>query len=128
MPVGERTREEIQTVLTRQADAWNRGDVEGYMEGYWRSPALTFSSRGKVTRGFEPTTEYFRKSYPDKAAMGKLTFSDLEIMQLCPHVALVLGRWTLEGVKPASGAFSLTMQHIDGQWLIIHDHTSRDAS
>lgn len=111
-----------------QAEAWNRGDVEGYMDGYWRSPSLTFSSRGNVTRGFDATLQRYRSAYPDKAAMGQLTFSDLEITSLCTHVALVLGRWKLEGEKPASGAFSLTMQLIDSQWLIVHDHTSRDAT
>lgn len=119
---------EITRVLDRQAAAWNDGDVEGFMEGYWRSPELSFSSRGKVTRGFEPTLQHFRTSYPDRAAMGRLTFSDLEVTALSADSALVLGRWRIEGQKPTSGAFSLTMRRIDGQWLIIHDHTSRDAS
>jgi beta-aspartyl-peptidase (threonine type) len=121
-------RAQIEAVLSRQVEAWNRGDVETYMEGYWRSPELTFSSRGKVTRGYEPTLEHYRRSYPDKATMGTLTFSELEITPLCPHTALVLGRWRIEGHKPAGGAFSLTMQRIDSHWLIVHDHTSRDAT
>lgn len=116
------------TVLYQQAAAWNAGDIEEFMEGYWRSPNLTFSAGGKITRGWEPTLEHFRTAYPDRATMGNLTFSDLEVTQLCPDAALVLGRWRLEGAKPASGAFSLTMRHIDGRWVIVHDHTSRDAT
>jgi beta-aspartyl-peptidase (threonine type) len=119
---------EITKVLDRQAAAWNDGDVEGFMDGYWRSPQLSFSSGGKVTRGFESTLQHFRASYPDKAAMGRLTFSDLEVTPLSADAALVLGRWRVESQKPTSGAFSLTMRRIDGQWLIIHDHTSRDAT
>ncbi len=119
---------EITNVLDRQAAAWNRGDIDAFMEGYWNSPELSFSAGGKVTRGFEPTRDHFRTSYPDRAAMGRLTFSDLEITPLCRHAALVLGRWRLDREKPVSGAFSLTMKRINGQWLIIHDHTSRDAT
>ena len=98
------------------------------MAGYWNSPDLTFTSGATFTRGFEPTLQRFRTKYPDKAAMGHLTFSDLEITPLARDAALVLGRWRVEASKSASGAFSLTMRRIDGQWLIIHDHTSRDES
>ncbi len=119
---------EITRVLDRQAAAWNDGNIERFMDGYWRSQQLSFSSRGKVTRGFEPTLQHFRTSYPDKAAMGCLTFSDLEVTPLCPDAALVLGRWRVDSQTPTSGAFSLAMRRIDGHWLIIHDHTSRDAS
>ncbi len=119
---------EIVGVLRRQADAWNAGDVAGYMEPYWHSPELTFSAGGKVTRGFESTSNYFRTAYPDRAAMGKLTFTDLEITPLCSDAVMVLGRWRLEATPPKSGAFTLVMRRIDGSWVIIHDHTSRDAS
>ena len=119
---------EITRVLDRQTVAWNEGNIEGFMDGYWRSPELSFSAGGKVTRGFEPTLQHFRSSYPDKAAMGRLTFSDLEVTPLSPDAALVLGRWRVDSQKPTSGAFSLTMRRIDGQWVIIHDHTSRDAT
>jgi len=119
---------DITKVLDRQAAAWNQGDVEGFMAGYLKSSDLTFTSGGKVTRGFEPTLQRFRTKYPDKAAMGHLTFSDLEITPLGRDAALVLGRWRVDSSKSASGAFSLAMRRIDGQWLIIHDHTSRDES
>jgi ketosteroid isomerase-like protein len=119
---------DIEEVLQGQADRWNEGDIAGYMEPYWHSPELTFSAGGKVTRGFEPTLNHFRTAYPDRAAMGKLTFSDLEITPVCSDAAMVLGRWRLDATPPKSGAFSLVMRRIEGSWVIIHDHTSRDAS
>jgi beta-aspartyl-peptidase (threonine type) len=121
-------RAEITAVLERQAAAWNNGDVEGFMQGYWNSPELSFSSGGKVTRGFEPTANHFRTRYPDRAAMGHLTFSDLEVTLLGRDAALVLGRYRVDSSQSSTGAFSLTMRRIDGSWLVIHDHTSRDAS
>lgn len=123
-----RIRSDITAVLERQAAAWNGGDVEGFMEGYWNSPELSFSSGGKVTRGYESTLQQFRTRYPDRAAMGQLTFTDLEITPLGRDAALVLGRYRVESNQSSSGAFSLTMRRIDGAWLVIHDHTSRDAS
>ncbi len=118
---------EIPRLLENQATAWNRGDLEGFMAGYWRSPDLTFSSGGKLTRGWQPMLDRFRESYPDKSTMGKLTFSDLEITDVGSNAALVLGRWRVEGDEPDSGAFSLVLRRDDGQWVIIHDHTSRLA-
>ncbi len=118
--------EEIRSLLDAQDAAWNAGDVEGFMEGYWRSPDLTFSSGGKVTRGWETTLERYRTRYPDRAAMGRLTFSDLEITMLGRDGALVLGRWRLERDQPVGGNFTLVLRLIDGRWLIIHDHTSNE--
>jgi len=119
---------EITDVLQRQADRWNEGDVDGYMEPYWHSPDLTFTAGGKVTRGFAETTQRFRTAYPDRAAMGHLTFSDLEITSLGRDAAYVLGRWRLVATPNKSGTFTLVMRRIDGAWMIMHDHTSSDAS
>lgn len=98
------------------------------MAPYWRSPELTFTAGGKVTRGFDDTTQRFRTAYPDRAAMGRLTFSDLEITPMGRDAAYVLGRWKLDASTNKSGAFSLVMRRIGGDWVIVHDHTSRDAS
>jgi len=117
---------EIPRVLEGQAAAWNKGDLEGFMGGYWRSPDLTFSSGGKLTRGWQPMLDRFREHYADKSAMGKLTFSDLEVTDLGADSAMVLGRWRVEAKEQSSGAFSLVMRRIDGQWVVIHDHTSSD--
>jgi len=115
---------EINAVLTRQDAAWNAGDIEGFMDGYWRSPELTFVSGGTVTQGWDATLERYRKRYPDRAAMGKLTFSDLHIEDLGKDTALVRGQWHLDRAEPIGGMFTLIFRRIDGRWLIVYDHTS----
>ena len=97
------------------------------MEPYWRSPDLTFSSGGKVTRGWQATLDSYRKRYPTREAMGHLTFGDLEITELGRGAALVLGRWQLDRNEPVGGAFSLVLRRKGSRWVIVHDHTSRDA-
>lgn len=117
----------IEGVLQEQARAWNQGDIELFMQSYWASADLTFSSGGKVTRGWQSTLEGYRRRYPTPEAMGQLEFDELEISPLSNRVALVLGRWHLNREEPIGGAFSLVMKKEKGRWLIIHDHTSRDA-
>ena len=115
---------EIRAVLAEQEAAWNRGDIDGFMEHYWKSPELTFCSGGKTVRGWTPTLERYRQRYPDAAAMGKTTFSQLEIRSLGPDAAWVLGRWHLQKDEPLGGNFTLILRRIDGRWQIVHDHTS----
>lgn len=115
---------EIRTTLTGQADAWNRGDIEGFMSAYWNSPGLTFASGGTVTRGFASTLERYKTKYPTTREMGKLSFSDLDIRFLSLNSAMVLGRWKLEREQPIEGLFTLIMRRERGKWIIIHDHTS----
>ena len=123
--VGEASRE-IASLLDRQAAAWNAGDIESFMRPYWQSPELTFSSGGAVTRGWGSTLANYRKRYPTREAMGTLAFSDLEFQSLGGDAMLVLGRWRLMRDDPIGGAFSLVWRRIDGSWVIVHDHTSRD--
>ena len=123
-----RVRAEIEGVLGRQAACWNAGDTEGFMEPYWHSPELTFSSGGRVTRGWQSTLDGYRRRYPTRETMGRLTFDQIEVIDLGPNVALVLGRWRLEREEPVGGAFSLVMRRQRGRWVIVHDHTSRDTS
>lgn len=115
----------IRGVLDRQAYAWNRGELEAFMDAYDRSPGLTFSSAGRVTRGWEPTLDGYRRRYPTREAMGHLTFTDLEITELGQDAALVLGRWDLDRGEPVGGVFTLVLHREAGRWVIIHDHTSR---
>ena len=117
----------IQETLAGQAAAWNAGDIEAFMEPYWSSSDLTFSAAGQVTRGWKAVLDSYRRRYPDRRAMGHLTFSDLEITELGHDVALVLGRWKLQREEPVGGAFTLVFRRIGRRWLIVHDHTSRDA-
>jgi ketosteroid isomerase-like protein len=118
-------RTKITAVLTAQQAAWNRGDVDAFIVGYWESPELTFSGSGGVARGFEGVRARYKKNYPDKAAMGELAFSDLEFHFLGPDAALVLGKWHLKRENgDVGGVFSLVWQRFSDGWKIIHDHTS----
>lgn len=116
----------IPQIIQDQADAWNRGDVEAFMDPYWHSPDLTFSSTHGVTRGWQPVLDGYKKRYPTPAEMGRLTFSDLEVRELGRSAALVLGRWHIDRGEPIGGIFSLVWRKEKGQWMIVHDHTSVD--
>lgn len=115
----------IETVLHAQQEAWNRGDVDSFLIGYWHSPDLTFSGSNGVSRGWDGVLARYRKNYPDRAAMGQLDFSELEVRFLGPDFALVLGHWHLKREKgDIGGVFSLVWQRFPDGWKIIHDHTS----
>lgn len=117
--------ESVKTVIREQAEAWNRGDIEGFMKGYWNSPNLVFVSGANVTRGWQPTLDRYKKSYDSKAKMGVLTFSDLEVNILSKDSAIVLGRWSLQREKDnPNGRFTLIFRKFKEGWRIIHDHTS----
>jgi ketosteroid isomerase-like protein len=116
---------EIRSLLEGQARAWNRGDLEGFLAGYWNSEETSFAGSQGILHGWQALLERYRKSYPDRKAMGALEFSGLEITPLCPDAALVLGKWHLEReAGPIGGVFSLVLRHFPGGWRIIADHTS----
>jgi len=116
----------IRHLLERQANAWNRGDLDAFMAGYWKSPDLVFTSGGHIRRGWETTLEAYRKHYgSDKTSMGKLEFSDLEVHRLGPRAAWVLGHWKLTRASGTSGGvFTLILRRFPAGWRIVHDHTS----
>jgi ketosteroid isomerase-like protein len=116
---------EIQSVLRAQQDAWNRGDIEGFMNGYWRSDQTVFVSGDEVTRGWQKVLDRYKTKYSDRAKMGALTFSDLEITPLSDDSAVVLGSWKLKRVNDQPhGRFTLIFRKFFDGWKIIHDHTS----
>ncbi len=116
---------DLRGLLSAQAAAWNRGDIEGFMQGYWKSERTTFAGSSGVLRGWQVLLDRYRRSYPDRAAMGWLEFSDLEITPFGPDAALVLGRWQLEREKDSpGGVFTLVARRFPEGWRIIHDHTS----
>jgi uncharacterized protein (TIGR02246 family) len=118
----------IEAVLAEQADAWNRGDLEGFMEGYLRSPDLSYTAGGAVHRGWDQLLDRYRRAYGEGAAMGRLTFDDLEVHPLSPDAAWALGRWRLElAADTLGGAYTLVLREVDGEWKVVHDHTSTDA-
>ena len=118
-------REAIGAVLQAQQSAWNRADVDAFLQGYWHSPELTFLGSSGVARGWDGVLARYKKNYPDRAAMGQLDFSDLEFRFLGPDAALVLGKWHLKREKDElGGVFTLVWQHFPDGWKIVHDHTS----
>jgi ketosteroid isomerase-like protein len=121
-------RKQIEAVLHAQQEAWNRGDVEAFLQGYWHSPELTFSGSGGTARGWDGVLQRYRKNYPDRASMGELTFSGLEFRQLGSKAYLVLGSWHLKrSTGDVGGVFTLIFQRFPEGWRIIHDHTSAVA-
>ena len=119
-------RTAVESILSAQEEAWNKGDIKAFMEHYWKSDKLTFSSEGKTTRGWTATLTRYRERYPTPEKMGRLKLSDLEIMPLGGSAALVLGKWKVEREGgPLTGNFSLVVRKFDDRWLIVHDHTSR---
>ncbi len=118
---------DIRRVLDAQVAAWNRRDLEGYMAGYWQSPALTFFAGGTVTHGWQDTLERYRQRYQAAGKeMGTLSFGDVSVELLGPAAALVRGEWKLRMTdgKEAKGLFSLTFRRLPEGWRIIHDHSS----
>jgi uncharacterized protein (TIGR02246 family) len=118
-------RAAITGVLTAQQEAWNRGDVDAFLQGYWRSPELTFSGSGGIARGWDGVLARYKEHYPNREAMGKLEFSALEFRFLGSDAALVLGHWHLARQRgDVGGVFSLVLERFPEGWRIIHDHTS----
>ena len=122
----ESPEQAIRGVLDAQVAAWNRGDLAGFMEGYWKSPDLTFSSGGDQTRGWQATLDRYRKRYQGEGReMGKLSFSGVVIEPLGPDGAFVRGRWQLVRSKDKPGGiFTLVFRRLPEGWRIVHDHTS----
>ena len=118
-------RQAILNVLHTQELAWNKGDVESFMQGYWKSDSLLFVGKSAPTKGWTATLNNYKRSYPDKAAMGQLTFSILKVELLDTTNAFVLGGWKLQReTNPTGGYFTLWFRKINGEWKIVVDHTS----
>lgn len=115
----------ITALLEAQDVAWNKGDIEGFMAGYWESPDLRFASGGKVTRGFDQTLTRYKTTYATPELMGTLETSDHEIVLLAPDAAIAHGRWKLTraGDTP-SGLYTLVLRKIGGDWKIVSDTTT----
>lgn len=125
---GNATDADIRGLLNSQVDAWNRGDVESFMQGYWHSEETSFSGTNGVTRGWEGLLARYKRNYPDRKAMGKLTFGKIEVTSLCADAAMILGEWHLEREEPVGGVFTLVARRFPEGWRIIHDHTDTVAA
>ena len=121
------TRRAVGHLLTAQTAAWNRGDIPGFMGGYWPSDSLVFIGRKGMTYGWQPTLANYQKNYPDAAAMGQLDFTGLRVTPLGTGAAQATGRWHLArrgGLADLQGYFLLVLRQVDGQWVIVADHTN----
>jgi beta-aspartyl-peptidase (threonine type) len=125
-PAGD-PRADVRAVLDAQVEAWNRGDLEGFMAGYWRSPELVFCSGATVTKGWDATLARYRQRYQAEGReMGRLGFDAIEVLTLGPDAAAARGAWRLrmsDGQQP-HGLFTLLLRRTEGAWRIVHDHTS----
>lgn len=122
-----RDRKEILGVLSDQAAAWNRGDLETFLAGYQRSDRTVFAGGDKVHRGFDAMARRYKEAYPTREKMGRLSFSSLTFEQLDGDRAVVTGSWELEiagSDKRPGGVFTLIWRKFDDGWKIVHDHTS----
>ncbi len=118
-------KSEILSVLENQRIAWNNGNLQQYMMGYWQSDSLLFVGKRGPQYGWQKTFDNYKKSYPDKSAMGKLTFNILKVDVYTSDYAFVLGEWILDREKDQPrGFFTLQMKKINGQWKVIADHSS----
>lgn len=115
----------IRQLLATQTTAWNRGDVEAFMQTYWKSDSLIFIGKSGVTRGWLQTLNNYKKGYPDKEAMGQLSFDIIEVRPLSSPYYFVVGKWMLQrNAGNLSGHYTLLMQKIKGEWKIVADHSS----
>ena len=120
-----KTHAAIRAVLDAQVAAWNRGDIQGFMDGYARSETIVFLSGDSLTHGWQTVLDRYRKNYDTREKMGTLAFSDLEMNVISKDAAVVIGRWQLTraGDTP-KGRFTLIFRHTKAGWRIVHDHTS----
>ncbi|MBL7931895.1 MAG: DUF4440 domain-containing protein [Bacteroidia bacterium] len=116
--------ETIRAQMQIQEDSWNKGDIPRFMDYYWRNDSLKFIGSKGITYGWQKTLDNYLKTYPDKTAMGRLTFSIKECTQLSASSIYVIGSWHLEKEKPAGGYFTLLWKKINSKWVIVADHTS----
>jgi ketosteroid isomerase-like protein len=115
----------IRNVLQAQEIAWNKGDLEKYMQGYWKNDSVMFIGKSGITYGWQKTLDNYKKGYPNKEAMGKLNFTLLEIKPISAQYYFVVGKWHLQRtIGNLDGIFTLLFKKINGEWVIVADHSS----
>ncbi len=124
-PAQKNTRQKILTLLDTQTQAWNRGDLEGFMKGYWENDSLRFIGKSGITYGYNNTLNNYKRGYPDTAAMGKLQFTILVVKKLSARYYEVVGKWYLKrSIGDVSGHYTLLLRKINSKWVIVSDHSS----
>lgn len=115
----------VKSILLRQQNDWNKGAIDDFMNGYWESDQLKFVGATGVTYGYDATLKGYHKRYPDRTAMGKLTFNVVSVEKLSRKVIMLVGTWDLERTSgDIGGYFTLMWKKIKGKWVIVSDHTS----
>ena len=115
----------VRQLLNDQSAAWNSGDIESFMKGYWGNDSLMFIGKSGITYGWNNTLNNYKKGYPDTVAMGKLTFALISLNQLSSEYFHVIGKWHLQrSIGNLEGHFTLLFKKMKGSWLIIADHSS----
>jgi hypothetical protein len=115
----------VRKLLDKQSRAWNEGNIEGFMEGYWKNDSLVFVGKSGLTYGWNNTLKNYKKGYPDATAMGQLQFTLLSIKKLSTEYYHVIGKWHLSrSIGDLEGHFTLLFHKIKGKWYIIADHSS----
>jgi len=116
---------EIRKVLANQTESWNRGDLENFMNGYWKSDSLTFVGKDGITYGYQNTLNNYKKNYANKEQMGKLQFKLLHINKLSDEYYQVIGQWHLfRKIGDVGGHFTVLFKKIQNKWLMVSDHSS----
>jgi uncharacterized protein (TIGR02246 family) len=117
--------QQIRNLLQTQVEAWNRGDLEAFMQTYWKSDSLMFIGKNGIKWGWNETLANYKKGYPDTAAMGKLSFNIIQVKRLSVMYCYVVGKWMLtRSIGDISGHYDLLLRKIQGRWVIISDHSS----
>lgn len=114
----------IRSYMAQQQQAWNNGNIDKFMEHYWKSDSLKFIGKKGITYGWQNTLDNYKKSYPTKNEMGTLQFSNLQFTPINKSYVYVIGQWNLQREKPIGGYFTLLWKKINGKWVIINDHSS----
>ncbi|MBA2562007.1 MAG: DUF4440 domain-containing protein [Chitinophagaceae bacterium] len=115
----------IRDILNSQVTAWNNGDLQNFMQGYWQNDSLKFIGKSGITYGWKQTLENYKKNYPDTSAMGKLDFDLLEVKRLSALYFFVVGKWRLtRSIGDLNGHFTLLFKKINNKWVIVADHSS----
>ena len=121
----DRNARAILELLDTQTAAWNKGDLQGFMKGYWENDSLRFIGKSGITYGWSNTLANYKRGYPDTAAMGKLQFTILVVKKLSPRYYEVVGKWYLKrSIGDANGHYTLLLRKIKGSWVIVSDHSS----
>ena len=120
-----RDRQSILSSLQKQTEAWNRGNIDEFMLGYWENDSLKFIGKSGVTYGYKQTLANYKKNYSDTTKMGKLSFDILYAKELSTEYYFVVGKWFLKrSIGDIGGYFTLLFRKIKGRWMIVVDHTS----